>query len=86
MGAEGVQFYSPSSTYLAIVLLVLYLLLNYRAIFDAPHRHVCLTSLGTCAKGVQFYCPSHTYAAITYCTILRIFAHCVTQVGLLKSH
>ena len=35
MRAEGVQFYCPSSTYPAIVLLVLYFIdYNYRAIFD----------------------------------------------------
>ena len=32
--AEEVQFYCPSSTYPAIILLVLILLLDYRAIFD----------------------------------------------------
>ena len=34
INAKAVQFYCPSSIYPAIVLLVLYLLLNYRAIFD----------------------------------------------------
>ena len=45
MCAKGVQFYCPSSTYLAIVLLVLYFIaFNYRAIFDtnAERSEACM--------------------------------------------
>ena len=44
----------------------------------APLQHLCLASLGTCAKGVQFYCPSCTYSAIPYFIALffHFLAHC----------
>ena len=53
MHAEGMQFYCPSSTYTAIVLLGHFLLLNYRAISDTSAKQ----SEAHVLKGCNYIAP-----------------------------
>ena len=56
MHAEGVQFYSPASTYPAIILLAHYFIDYYRAIFDtsAERSEANMLKVMECIKNLTF--------------------------------